>query len=60
MCGIVGIAGVQEPQWLTQINAAVRHRGPDDLGEYREREAQVGLAMHRMSILDLVGGRQQA
>ncbi|MGH7380726.1 MAG: asparagine synthase (glutamine-hydrolyzing) [Candidatus Methylomirabilales bacterium] len=58
MCGIVGIAGAHEPQWLTEMNAAVRHRGPDDVGEYRDRGAQVGLAMHRLSILDLVGGRQ--
>jgi len=58
MCGIVGIAGAHEPQWLTAMNAAGRHRGPDDQGEYRDEEAQVALAMHRLSILDLVGGRQ--
>lgn len=58
MCGIVGIAGAQATEWLTRMNAGVRHRGPDDVGEYRDREAQVALAMHRLSILDLVGGRQ--
>ncbi|HEX9868725.1 MAG TPA: asparagine synthetase B, partial [Candidatus Tectomicrobia bacterium] len=40
------------------MNVAVRHRGPDDVGEYRDPEGQVGLAMHRLSILDLAGGRQ--
>jgi asparagine synthase (glutamine-hydrolysing) len=58
MCGIVGIAGAQGPQWLTAMNAALRHRGPDDQGEYRDEEAQAALAMHRLSILDLAGGRQ--
>lgn len=58
MCGIVGIAGSQEPEWLTDMNGLVRHRGPDDRGEYRDQERQVGLAMRRLSILDLKGGRQ--
>jgi len=40
------------------MNAAVHHRGPDDVGEYRDPKGQVGLAMHRLSILDLAGGRQ--
>jgi len=40
------------------MNVAVRHRGPDDVGEYRDPEGQVGLAMHRLSILDVAGGRQ--
>jgi asparagine synthetase B (glutamine-hydrolysing) len=60
MCGIVAIAGAQEHVWLTWMNATVHHRGSDDIGEYRDPEAQVALAMHRLSILDLVGGRQQA
>jgi asparagine synthetase B (glutamine-hydrolysing) len=34
MCGIVGITGRQEPEWLTRMKAAVGHRGPDDQGEY--------------------------
>lgn len=58
MCGIVGIAGVHEHEWLTGMNTALRHRGPDDAGEYRDPEGEVGLAMHRLSILDLAGGSQ--
>lgn len=58
MCGIVGIIGRQEDGWLTAMNAAQRHRGPDDAGEYRDRESDVSLAMTRLSILDLTHGHQ--
>jgi asparagine synthase (glutamine-hydrolysing) len=36
--------------------AAVRHRGPDEFGIYRDREA--GLAHARLSIIDLATGQQ--
>jgi len=58
MCGIVGIAGRQEESWLAAMNAVQTHRGPDDAGEYRDREAGVAVAMRRLSILDLEGGHQ--
>ncbi len=58
MCGIVGLIGQQEPQWLSQMNGLVTHRGPDDSGEYRDPESQVALAMRRLSILDVAGGHQ--
>lgn len=58
MCGIVGIIGRQEPSWLGAMNASLTHRGPDDFGEYRDDEADVALAMRRLSILDLAGGHQ--
>jgi asparagine synthase (glutamine-hydrolysing) len=58
MCGIVGIVGPQDDAWLSAMNAVQRHRGPDDCGEYRDRDAGVSLAMHRLSILDLAGGHQ--
>lgn len=58
MCGIVGIAGPQEAEWLTRMSRLVIHRGPDDSGEFRDPEASVSLAMRRLSILDLAGGRQ--
>ena len=35
MCGIVGIAGPQEPEWLEAMNGLQAHRGPDDAGIYR-------------------------
>ena len=58
MCGIVGIVGQQEPNWLSEMNQLEAHRGPDDAGEYRDAEAHVALAMRRLSILDLEGGHQ--
>src|SRR5215813_15143550 len=58
MCGIVGIAGRQEPSWLSQMNELERHRGPDDAGEYRDPELNVALAMRRLSILDIESGHQ--
>jgi asparagine synthase (glutamine-hydrolysing) len=58
MCGIVGIAGKHETSWLSAMNAVQWHRGPDDAGEYHDAEAEVSLAMRRLSILDLEGGHQ--
>ena len=62
MCGIAGsIAlgdGVDPPsrEDLTAMIAAIRHRGPDEFGLYRDRTA--GLAMARLSIIDLATGQQ--
>ena len=58
MCGIVGLVGKQEISWLSDMNELVRHRGPDDGGVYRDGIAEVGLAMRRLSILDLATGNQ--
>ena len=58
MCGIVGIAGPQDDGWIERMNAVQHHRGPDDEGLYRDREAGVALAMRRLAILDIAGGRQ--
>jgi asparagine synthase (glutamine-hydrolysing) len=60
MCGIAGIVrreprGV-DPAVLGQMAGAIRHRGPDGAGEYRD--AYVGLAHVRLSIIDLVCGAQ--
>ena len=62
MCGIAGIvalsaAGVppSRPQ-LVRMTAALRHRGPDQRGVALLGRA--GLAHTRLSIIDLVGGRQ--
>jgi len=38
------------------MNATLRHRGPDDEGIYRN--GNVGLAMRRLSIIDVAGGHQ--
>ena len=60
MCGICGIYGTTHgeelPALLTQMNQAIYHRGPDDGGEFCD--AACGLAMRRLSIIDLSGGHQ--
>ncbi|MCA1616090.1 MAG: asparagine synthase (glutamine-hydrolyzing), partial [Acidobacteria bacterium] len=60
MCGIVGIvrrgAGAVEAAVLQRMCDAIRHRGPDDEGGYLKGPA--GLAMRRLSIIDVAGGHQ--
>ncbi|MEZ4745644.1 MAG: asparagine synthase (glutamine-hydrolyzing) [Calditrichia bacterium] len=61
MCGIVGIyhfdteKHVEQPI-LKRMNDAIEHRGPDDEGFFTQ--FNVGLAMRRLSIIDLSGGHQ--
>jgi len=60
MCGITGIVrsdGAQvDRELLARMNDAIRHRGPDDDGFYFGDG--VGLAMRRLSIIDLKSGHQ--
>jgi asparagine synthase (glutamine-hydrolysing) len=60
MCGIAGIVrsdGAQiDRELLARMNAAIRHRGPDDDGFYFSEGA--GLAMRRLAIIDLKSGQQ--
>lgn len=58
MCGIVGIAGQQDPRWVRRMNSTIGHRGPDDEGEYRSPDGLVSLAMRRLSIIDIQSGHQ--
>ena len=72
MCGIVGALWRDEKlsvddATLGRMTDALRHRGPDDSGQYRSeiqtRSAQpplpgVALGFRRLSIIDLVAGRQ--
>lgn len=52
MCGIVALVGDRaEPERLTRMTEAVRHRGPDDLGTWLA--PGVALGHRRLSILDL-------
>jgi asparagine synthase (glutamine-hydrolysing) len=61
MCGI---CGVYEYEHHTPVNRhvlgnmlnAIRHRGPDDSGEFVDQELAIG--MRRLSIIDLSGGKQ--
>jgi asparagine synthase (glutamine-hydrolysing) len=60
MCGIVGVVDLSgrpvEPDLVAAMNARIVHRGPDEDGAWLGDGA--GLAMRRLSILDLSGGRQ--
>lgn len=60
MCGIVGMVQRGErpvdENLLARMCEAIRHRGPDEDGFYKN--ASVGLAMRRLAIIDLKGGQQ--
>ena len=61
MCGIAGFYSADrqapsESRVLEAMTLAVRHRGPDDHGQHLA--PGIGLGFRRLSILDLVAGRQ--
>jgi asparagine synthase (glutamine-hydrolysing) len=61
MCGICGIfhfdrARDVDPTTLETMNQRMVHRGPDDAGIYLSHN--VGLAVRRLSIIDLASGHQ--
>lgn len=60
MCGIVGTVNNNlrsvERGLLERMNACIVHRGPDDDGFYVKEN--VGLAMRRLSIIDVAHGKQ--
>ena len=58
MCGIAGILSTDPlPELaagsLPRVLAALRHRGPDDQGQFRSASGHAALAHARLSILDL-------
>ncbi len=61
MCGICGVVarnGIRPvtESLLRHMNDTIQHRGPDDAGYYLDEQA--GLAMRRLSIVDLSTGDQ--
>ena len=60
MCGITGFVNADrtaiDRSVLERMNIAIAHRGPDDDGFYISEN--VGLAMRRLSIIDVAGGHQ--
>jgi len=60
MCGIHGLihfdARPVEPALLSAMGDVTRHRGPDDEGQHID--GNCGIAMRRLSIIDLAGGHQ--
>lgn len=62
MCGIHGIYRFDSepvsPELLSAMGDVTRHRGPDDEGAYVDPTGRCGIAMRRLSIIDLAGGHQ--
>ena len=60
MCGIVGRFNRDnsrpDPDQLRRMRDTLEHRGPDDAGEFID--GHVGLAVRRLSVIDLEGGHQ--
>jgi asparagine synthase (glutamine-hydrolysing) len=62
MCGIAGFVSLRDDlpppdlDALANMAGAIRHRGPDEFGLYRDRLA--GFAHARLSIIDLASGQQ--
>lgn len=59
MCGIAGVVGLRAADGLAAIRRmtdAIRHRGPDDSGEFAADGVAFG--MRRLSIIDLSQGHQ--
>lgn len=58
MCGIIGFVDLQDAdtdcsQILGSMTHALTHRGPDDEGQWTDRESGVALGHRRLAILDL-------
>jgi len=71
MCGICGhltwnTNSRVNPETLRKMNGTITHRGPDDEGFYEDtfpmpnsnQKGSIGLAMRRLSIIDLSSGKQ--
>ncbi len=61
MCGICAIYNFNRlnpvrPELLDAMNGQIVHRGPDDAGSHID--GHVGIAMRRLSIVDLKAGHQ--
>lgn len=62
MCGIAGISNLSsalappDQDAISRMIGALRHRGPDELGLYRDSRSALGHA--RLSIIDLALGQQ--
>ncbi|HUU17720.1 MAG TPA: asparagine synthase (glutamine-hydrolyzing) [Sedimentisphaerales bacterium] len=56
MCGIAGYVGLDDPELLREMCASLTHRGPDDAGFFTS--SGVGIAMRRLSVIDLKTGHQ--
>lgn len=56
MCAIIGIAStvpVCDRDWIALGRDAMRHRGPDDAGEWWSADGRAGFGHRRLSVIDL-------
>jgi len=51
MCGIAGIVGRRDEDGMRRMLSSIRHRGPDDTGQFHDDG--ISLGMNRLAILDL-------
>jgi asparagine synthase (glutamine-hydrolysing) len=51
MCGICGIWNHSEPERVKSMVEAMRHRGPDDTGDFHDERVSLGMA--RLAVIDL-------
>lgn len=63
MCGINGFLSKttkESDNWLKRMNDTIIHRGPDEDGFFTENfnGTTLGMAMRRLSIIDLTSGKQ--
>ena len=61
MCGIVGRfdrepSGTHDPGQLRRMRDTLKHRGPDDQGEFID--SSVALGVRRLSVIDVEHGHQ--
>jgi asparagine synthase (glutamine-hydrolysing) len=56
MCGIAGFVGSGHSAQLKDMCGTLVHRGPDDEGFFHQ--PGIGLSMRRLSVIDLLTGRQ--
>jgi asparagine synthase (glutamine-hydrolysing) len=57
MCGIAGVFGNPNAEALKKMVVAMRHRGPDDSGQYLDQT--LALAQARLAIIDTSSGGHQ-
>ena len=66
MCGVTGILHLTQERdgeierRAAQMAAAIRHRGPDELGTWSDRECGIALAHSRLAIMEPICGRASA
>lgn len=58
MCGISGYIGEGFKEYISLMNNAQKHRGPDGEGYFYDNSTKTALAHKRLSILDIAFGHQ--